>query len=283
MLATPDDIAAILEMRLKSSEKTKMTRDHNGFRKLIIVLTKAGKVLALHTGDGRVVWSLLLPSLRASEGCEHPSSLKLSQWQVPHHRAMDENPSVLVLAKCGPDFLVPGVFSIIDSYTGKLRSSQKLSHSILQVIPLPLTDSTEQRLHLVIDSNFDAHLYPRKVESIDIFLREMSNIYWYSVDSIEGAMKGYSFNGKCKSDTEDGYCFNTKELWSIIFPAHSEKLATIATRKMNEVCCSFHLLIFHIMCVFFAIFMRDKCLKKIARAKHEVFLNNLLYTALMSL
>ncbi|KAL0905820.1 hypothetical protein M5K25_024258 [Dendrobium thyrsiflorum] len=235
MLATPDDIAAIQEMRLKSSEKTKMTRDHNGFRKLIIVLTKAGKVFALHTGDGRVVWSLLLRSLRISEGCECPSALKLSQWQVPHHRAMVENPSVLVLAKCGPDFLQSGVFSIIDSYTGKVRSSQKLPHSLLQVIPLPFTDSTEQRLHLVIDSNFEAHLYPRTPDSIDIFLREISNIYWYAVDSVEGIMKGYSFNSKCKADMEDEYCFNSKELWSIIFPAHSEKLAIIATRKMNEV------------------------------------------------
>ncbi|XP_020574945.1 ER membrane protein complex subunit 1 [Phalaenopsis equestris] len=232
MLATSDDLAALQEMRLRSSEKTKMTRDHNGFRKLIIVLTKAGKVFALHTGDGRVVWSLLLPSLRTIGGWEHPSALKLSQWQVPHHHAMDENPSVLVLAKCEPD---SGVFSIIDSYTGKLRSSQKLPHSIFQVIRLPLTDSTEQHLHLVIDSNFDAHLYPRTAESIDIFLSEISNIYWYSVDSIEGIMRGYSFNSKCKSDMEDRYCFNTKELWSIIFPAHSEKLAVIATRKMNEV------------------------------------------------
>nr|POF08545.1 er membrane protein complex subunit 1 [Quercus suber] len=66
MLASSEDIAAIQGMRLKSTEKSKMTRDHNGFRKLLIVLTRAGKLYALHTGDGRVVWSLLLPSLRKS-------------------------------------------------------------------------------------------------------------------------------------------------------------------------------------------------------------------------
>ncbi|KAK8936199.1 hypothetical protein KSP39_PZI013538 [Platanthera zijinensis] len=235
LLATPVDIATIQEMRLKNSEKTKMIRDHNGFRKLIIVLTKAGKVFALHTGDGRVVWSLLLPSLCISKGCEYPSVLKLKLWKVPHHHAMDESPSVLAVIKCGHGFHESGVFFIIDSHTGKVRISQKLSHSILQVIPLPFTDSTEQRLHLVIDSNFDAHLYPRTAGTIDIFSREISNIYWYSVDSVEGIIKGHSLQSKCKSDMEDGYCFNTKELWSIIFPAHSEKLAAIATRKSNEV------------------------------------------------
>jgi hypothetical protein len=34
-----------------------MYRDPNGFRKLIVVLTAAGKALALHNGDGRVVWA----------------------------------------------------------------------------------------------------------------------------------------------------------------------------------------------------------------------------------
>lgn len=34
-----------------------MYRDANGFRKLIVVLTSAGKALALHNGDGRVVWA----------------------------------------------------------------------------------------------------------------------------------------------------------------------------------------------------------------------------------
>ncbi|KAG0499234.1 hypothetical protein HPP92_003925 [Vanilla planifolia] len=158
MLATPADIAAIQQMRLKSSQKAKMTRDHNGFRKLIIVLTKAGKLFALHTGDGHVVWSLLLPSLRVSHGCECLSALKLLQWQVPHHHALEENPSVLVVAKCG------------------------------------LSDHASA-----------------------------------------GIIKGYSVQGKCKSDMKDVYCFGTRELWSIVFPSHSEKLATIASRKMNEV------------------------------------------------
>ncbi|KAJ6793419.1 ER membrane protein complex subunit 1 [Iris pallida] len=235
MLATPDDIAVIQGMRLKSSEKTKMTRDHNGFRKLIIVLTRAGKISALHTGDGRVVWSLLLPSLRRSEGCEYPSALNIYQWQVPHHHAMDENPSVLVVGQCGLGSDAPGVLSIVDAYTGKERDSQKLGHSILKVIPLPFTDSTEQRLHLIIDANFNAHLYPRTPESANIFLHEMSNVYWFSVEAGKGIIRGHSLKSKCNLDFADEYCFKSKDLWSVVLPSESEKIATIATRKANEV------------------------------------------------
>ena len=57
MLASAEQIAIIQTRRLNNAEKTKMTKDHNGFRKLLIVLTKAGKLLALHSGDGLILWS----------------------------------------------------------------------------------------------------------------------------------------------------------------------------------------------------------------------------------
>ncbi|MQM09085.1 hypothetical protein Taro_041947 [Colocasia esculenta] len=234
MLASPDDLAVIQRMRLRSSEKTKMTRDHNGFRKLLVVLTKAGKVFALHTGDGRIVWSVLLSSFRRTETCEHPTAVDIYQWQTPHHHALDVNPSVLVMGRCGLQPDAPGVFSIVDSYSGKELKSSKLSHSIAQVMPLPFTDSTEQRLHLFIDANKKAHLYPRTPESLDLFLHEIANMYWYSIEDGKDHIKGYSFQGNC-INIEDEYCFNTRELWSIIFPSDSEKIAAAATRKLNEV------------------------------------------------
>ncbi|CAA6666006.1 unnamed protein product [Spirodela intermedia] len=235
MLANAEDLAAIQRMRLKSFEKTKMTRDHNGFRKLLVVLTRAGKVLALHTGDGRIVWSLLLSPLHSSDSCQHLIPVDIYQWQVPHHHAMDENPSVLVISRCGLHSDAPGVISIVDSYSGKVFSSSKLSHSVLQVMPLPLTDSTEQRLHIIIDDNKKAHLYPRTPESINIFRPELPNTYWYSVEAVKGAIKGYSFRGNCIDTDEDDYCFDTRELWSIIFPSDSEKITGATTRKYNEV------------------------------------------------
>ncbi|XWS70327.1 hypothetical protein CRYUN_Cryun03dG0038500 [Craigia yunnanensis] len=235
MLASPEDIAAIQSMRLKSSEKSKMTRGHNGFRKLLIVLTRAGKLFALHTGDGRVVWSHLLQSLQKSEACQHPLGLNLYQWQVPHHHAMDENPHVLIVGRCGPSSDASGVLSFVDAYTGKELSSLSLVHSVAQVIPLPYTDSTEQRLHLLIDSDKHAHLYPKTPEAISIFKREFSNIYWYSVEDDNGIIKGHALKSKCTGEVADEFCVDTNELWSIAFPSESEKIIATVTRKLNEV------------------------------------------------
>ncbi|KAK1367756.1 ER membrane protein complex subunit 1 [Heracleum sosnowskyi] len=235
MLATPDDIVAIQKMRLQSSEKSKMTRDHNGFRKLLIVLTRAGKVFALHTGDGRIIWSQLLHALRKSGSCESPSGLKLLHWQVPHHHAMDENPSLLVTGRCGVTSDSPGVLSIIDAYSGKEVKSFGSIHSILQVIPLPYTDSKERRLHLVIDDVKRGHLYPQTPEAVEIFKSEFTNIYWYSVEENNGILRGHAVKSNCVLDVADEYCFETRDLWSVVFPSETEKIITTVTRKLNEV------------------------------------------------
>jgi hypothetical protein len=239
MLASAEDVAAIQGMRLRSSEKSKMTRDHNGFRKLLIVLTKSGKLFALHTGDGRIVWSVLLNSLRQSEACENPTGINVYQWQVPHHHAMNENPSVLVVGRCKPSSDAPGIFSFVDTYTGKELKSFGLDHSVAQVIPLPFTDSTEQRLHLLIDTSGQAHLYPRAPEAVAIFQLEFSNIYWYSVEADNGVIKGHGLKSNCDGEVANNYCFGTREVWSIVFPSESEKIITTITRNSNEVVFSF--------------------------------------------
>lgn len=114
-LATPDELAAVQKARLNQADKTKLTRDHNGFRKLLVVITKAGKIYALHTGDGHVVWSLLVPSLRASYGGPHFAPLKILQWQVPHQHALDQNPVVLIISQAGELLVSNLIFLVYDS------------------------------------------------------------------------------------------------------------------------------------------------------------------------
>ena len=230
MLANAEDLMAIQRMRLRSSEKTKMTRDHNGFRKLLIALTRAGKVYALHTGDGRIIWSMLL-----SGSCQHLVPVGIYQWQVPHHHAMDENPSILVVCRCGLHPASPGVIFILDAYSGDVVYSSKFSHSVTQVVPLPLADSTEQRLHIIIDDNKKAHLYPRTPESVNAFRSDLGNFYWYSVDAENGAIKGYSFREGCVGHFEVDFCFDSRERWSVIFPSDLEKIISTATSKPDEV------------------------------------------------
>jgi hypothetical protein len=174
-----------------------------------------------------------------------PSALRLYQWQVPHHRVIRENPSILVVGRSGADSVAPGVLSILDSYSGEELKSERFDHSVVQIIPLTLKDSSEQRLHLIVDSNSYAHLYPKSPDALNAFIPEMSNIYFYSVDIQKNAIRGYSLQKSSDLNLDDQYCFGTKELWSVNFPSDSERIAISETRKMNEVCSSIsHALIY---------------------------------------
>lgn len=235
MLATPDEIAAIQKIRLQSSQKSKMTRDHNGFRRLLIALTKSGKLFALHSGDGHIVWSTLLQSLRQSDHCPNPTALKLHPWQIPHHHALDHNPSVLVVGRCGLSLSSLSTLSIIDAYTGKEVKNVGPAHSTVQVLSLPFTDSEEQQLHLLIDNEKRGHLYPRSREAVEIFERELENVYWYAVEADVGILRGYGVKKGCGADVGDEFCFESRNLWSVVFPSESEKIIATVTRKGNEV------------------------------------------------
>ncbi|KAK4377723.1 hypothetical protein RND71_004019 [Anisodus tanguticus] len=176
MLATPDDIAAIQRLRLQSAEKSKMTRDHNGFRKLLI-----------GAQDTSVA--------SASSSC-----IRLEP-----------------ISPCGEElnFLAP-------------------VHSIAQVTPLPFTDSIEQRLHLVIDAVGNGHLYPRTPEAVSIFQKELGNIYWYSVEVNSNVLRGHVLKKNCVAEIGDDYCFESSDLWSVVFPSDSEKIIATSTRKLSR-------------------------------------------------
>lgn len=237
-LATADELAAVQKARLNQADKTKLTRDHNGFRKLLVVITKTGKVYALHTGDGHVVWSLLVPSLRASYGNPSLVPLKVIQWQVPHQHALDQNPVVLIIAQADPGYDVKAALSWVDVHKGTEVKSVKLSYPVTQVVPVPVTDSSEQRLHLLIDNQRRGHLFPATEESLALFLKHKDDAYFYEVDDADQKIHGYAIGDLVDPsavDIKEGYVFSSNKLWSIVFPSETESITAVVARRPDEV------------------------------------------------
>lgn len=116
--------------------------------------------------------------------------------------------------------------------------SVKLSYSVTQVVTTPVTDSSEQRLHLLIDNRKRAHLFPATEESLALFLKYKENAYFYEVDKADQKMHGYGLLDLVDPSTgniKEGYVFESRKLWSIVFPAETESITTVVTRKSDEV------------------------------------------------
>jgi hypothetical protein len=58
-------------------------------------------------------------------------------------------------------------FHWVDAYKGMELCTMKLSYPVTHAFGLPLTDSSEQKLHLFIDDQAQAHLLPGSEESLE--------------------------------------------------------------------------------------------------------------------
>lgn len=98
-----------------------MQRDPNGFRKLIVVITVAGKALALHNGDGRVVWAARYPPTRT------PTHLLL--WKRFH----DLTHATQLLLVAAGEGAGAGYLSVVDGGTGKELERRELQAPVERV------------------------------------------------------------------------------------------------------------------------------------------------------
>eukprot|EP00897_Mesotaenium_endlicherianum_P002317 jgi/Mesen1/2112/ME000151S01365 len=266
MLATPHELAAVHELRRNGPAKSALTRDHNGFRKLILVLTSSGKLLALHSGNGHVVWSLLLSSLRSpppgAATDVKPQPLHLVLWQDPHRRALVEAPEVLVIGRAGRVESAPGVLAWVDAHAGVELRAARLRFPILQSIQLPFLDSAERRLLLLVSADVAekasgdapscrpprAHVFPSTRECLDLFLAHKSSVFFYLVNRERGTITGYTVGARVEAKGEEeglaggagapddnGWVFATQEMWQVVLPPDSEVVAAAVARRFDEV------------------------------------------------
>lgn len=145
-----------------------------------------------------------------------------------------------------PGYDVKSALSWVDVHEGRELQSVKLSFPVTQVVSIPVTDSSEQRLHLLIDNQRRGHLFPATEESLALFMKHKENAYFYEADDADQKMHGYGMKDLVDPslvDIKEGYVFGTQRLWSIVFPSETESITAVVTRRPDEVSKKFLLLI----------------------------------------
>ncbi|CAI5492903.1 unnamed protein product [Closterium sp. Naga37s-1] len=182
-LASAEEQALVHRLRTASPEKIKPFRDRNGFRRILLLLTAPGggnrgagggsgasggnsgrgmgKLFALHSGDGRVLWAAALPSGGYSGGggasVFSPEALVL--WRDPHRMSPDQTPEALVLQirqqkqQEGEEREVAhtALVTIVNGHTGDVLESKGLPFVPRLVSPLPLVGKDERRLVMLVE------------------------------------------------------------------------------------------------------------------------------------
>lgn len=137
-----------------------------------------------------------------------------------------------------PGYDVKAALSWVDVHKGTEVKSVKLSYPVTRVVPVPVTDSSEQRLHLLIDNQRRGHLFPATEESLALFLKHKDDAYFYEVDDADQKIHGYAIGDLVDPsavDIKEGYVFGSNKLWSIVFPSETESITAVVARRPDEV------------------------------------------------
>eukprot|EP00898_Chlorokybus_atmophyticus_P007941 jgi/Chlat1/8148/Chrsp76S00608 len=229
---TPEEVESLREYLQATSENNKMTRDANGFRKLIITLTEAEQLLALHTGNGRIVWSAFYgPGSSRCATCSELKLKKLLLWRA-HASHKGNAPQVLVIGETPSTNTACLLW--LDAHTGRELRSQTLPYRVKHVIQLPYYDTDDQSLLLLVDSTGRAHLFPETEEAADIVAPRVGAVYYYDINEATGILTGYALTAL---PGRDKLTFGSLELWQVAFPSNM-KIAAVASRRSDEVAAS---------------------------------------------
>lgn len=179
----PQERAALARHQALTSDRLRPTRDADGFRRQLIVATKAGKVAALHTGDGGLLWEVDFGAEAAPQ--------RLAAWLKPHDMRRDEE----VVAFRADDAGV--VATVINIHTGLVVSSDVVAASAgAEVLPMPhpvRRDSADQHVYLVVPAQGPATVLPRIAEAQAAFAAGAHALVQWGVDQAAGTVHGFGF------------------------------------------------------------------------------------------
>ena len=183
---------------LDTSGYTEAEKSYFGFIKAIVVLTTPGKLFAIHSESGKVLWSYYDPRLRNGGATLHLTRPKLAGVLPPEVMALSTDGSTLRF----------------DALTGKLLGSEKGSKDdqIVETmeIPLPAGSDEDHRSIAVLAMmpSKELRIFPTSVTASRA-KEALAKAYIYHMDSSAQMVVGYGV---------DAAKMKAVELWSVAVP-----------------------------------------------------------------
>lgn len=193
-------------------------RDTLGFRKLVVFVSEKGKLQAMETESGTVVWSRWIGPV-----------LKVRQIELARSGVVKFPPVVTVVVET----LKTTIIFSVDALTGT-DFAAPVTHDTqyLQIIRLPVKESMDHLDVLaLVAGDSKVRLHPSTPESAVAFETIRTSFYFYRTSLMGSSVEGFI----CDVDQRDNYgiYYPTTRTWSLNFVA-GEKVAAVSERQRSE-------------------------------------------------
>lgn len=212
-LQQPQELEELKHLEESTSDKNRLSRDHNGFRKILLVLTEPGKVYALHNGDGRILWSTFLPG----------KWKQMFHLTTPH---LTDSPPECILF--GATDSGTTTATALSTYSGKVVSTTPLTYSLEQVFALPSYHEAYRYTFMIVDERETAHLFPETKEALAALHNLEQDIHFFSADLAGNTLHGFGVQA-----LKNTYSFQSLELWRHVVPK-TERILSVASRMPED-------------------------------------------------
>lgn len=195
-----------------------LVRDDFGLHKIIVLITKVGKLFALDTITGQTVWSYRLPHvIPFTNNLNENGNMLLFVQRTARYAPLPAQCSLLVKNEYTNETVL-FQFDPISGYssTGPL----KLGYKVKQAMLLPYEDENYLKPFITVDVKGKVRIYPEEAKRV--IKNHLSSIYMFSIEN--NLINGLGLTG------DDEY--STQQLWSVNL-APSE-LVALSTRPSIE-------------------------------------------------
>ena len=177
-----------------ASESNALVRDRFGLHKLILILTKPGKLFAMDTISGRIVWQRLL----ATTG----DKMVLFIQRTSIHYPLEPQCTVLIQQELEANSPGATLF-VFHPITGQPINQGDgyihLDYNVQQAILLPQSDETEfMKTLLLIDDQLVPHVFPSVESTLNQVVRMADQLFFFTADTKTCLMQGFSLRHSIK-------------------------------------------------------------------------------------
>lgn len=194
-----------------------MVRDKFGLHKIIVVATRAGKLFAIDTLSGSIIWSYRLPNVQPFLRINGEEQIILLVQRTAQYVPL---PAQCVLL--AQDSLTgKGILFQFDPITGySSKGAERLDYKIVQATLLPTYGKDFVKPILVVSDTNEPYLYPSEAASV---CTEAAN-FIFTADPQTSNLKGYSL----KSDDR----LSLTPIWEV--KLQPSKLIEVSTKQPHE-------------------------------------------------
>lgn len=184
-------VLGLLKGVSNANENQLMVQDEFGLHKLIVAVTKTGKIYGIDNLSGKIVWQIKIDGIKPFSCGTTTPSLPLYLLRSARHHPLASECAVLAKKKSTGETVIVA-FDPINGHLVHPKSVIELGFKIKQSLQFHQIDENFYKGILLLDEDNNVHVYPESSKLVA--LKDPSSLYMYTANAASGVMEGFALS-----------------------------------------------------------------------------------------